>query len=106
MRFPKRAVLFSQLFIRTHIPQVPVRLQTAPTGLGTPKLTHKVRFPKRAVLFSQLFIRTHIPQVPVRLQTAPTGSGTPKLTHKVQLGKRTYRPENRTNPVNWVLVVG
>ncbi len=29
-----------------------------------------------------------------------------KLTHKVQLGKRTYRPENRTNPVNWVLVVG
>ena len=29
-----------------------------------------------------------------------------KLTPMVQLGKRTYRPENRTNPVNWVLVVG
>ena len=29
-----------------------------------------------------------------------------KLTLKVQLGKRTYRPENRTNRVNWVLVVG
>ena len=23
----------------------------------------------------------------------------------VQLGKRTYRPENKTNRVNWVLVV-
>ena len=37
---------------RTHIPQDPVRLQTAPTGLGTPKLTPMVR-----------------------LQTAPTGNG-------------------------------
>ncbi len=27
----------------------------------------------------------------------------PKLTHKVRLGNRTYRLENRTNPVNWVL---
>ena len=29
---------------RTHIPSEPVRLQTAPTGLGTPKLTLIVRF--------------------------------------------------------------
>ena len=28
-----------------------------------------------------------------------------ELTPMVRLGNRTYRPENKTNPVNWVLVV-
>ena len=41
----------------------------------------------------------------MRLETAPTVLGTAKLTLMVRLGNRTYRPGNRTNPVNLVLYV-
>ena len=57
-----------------------------------------MRFPNRTgygYRITELFFYLH--------QTAPTGLETPKLTHKVRFPNRTYRPENRTNPVNWVL---
>ena len=37
------------------------------------------------------------------LKTPLTSIYGTKLTPMVRLGNRTYRPENRTNPVNWVL---
>ena len=57
-----------------------MRLQTAPTALGTPKLTHKVRLQTAPTALGTPKL-TH----KVRLQTAPTALGTPKLTHKVRL---------------------
>ncbi len=37
-----------------------VRLETAPTGLGTTKLTHKVRFPNRIDHNVQLMLKSTI----------------------------------------------
>ena len=43
--------------------------------------------------------------VPTGLKRVSRTRKTTKLTPMVRLGNRTYRPENRTNPVHWVLVL-
>ena len=39
------------------------------------------------------------------IHCATTNESFLKLTLMVRLGNRTYHPENRTNPVNWVLAL-
>ena len=46
---------------------------------------------------------TYPPDLLSALKTPPTSIYRTKLTPMVRLGNRTYRPENRTNPVNLVL---